>query len=244
MKKIILGITLLALCSALASCDDNEFEKCTKSVKKSLSKDAPKSLDEAIASFDWAVAHKYIGCYETARYYDEIKRKEAAKERLFRAEAAFFLSQGELGKAESVAKEMDKMDLYREMLVDELQNMIKQKKYDEVVSILSSWKFTEDYNTEVIDAYYDSDHYNRSYNSEISTFNDIVDNLLIKAIFESDTELAKKCLLLYVPNAVCSSKIYTRSDEYKNKYHTFKYSLKNTYKEAAQKKLKEAGMQL
>lgn len=243
MKKFIWGITCLVLCVALASCDD-EFEKCTKSVKKSLPKDAPKSLDEAIASFDWAVAHKYIGCYENARYYDEKERNKEAKNRLFRAEAAFFLSQGELEKAESVAKEMDKMDKYREMLVDELQNMIKQKKYDEVVDILSSWKFTQDYKTEVVDAFYDSDYYNNSYNSEVSTFNDIVDNLLVKAIFESNVELAKKCLLLYVPNAVCSSKIYTRSDEYKNKYHTFKYVLKNTYKEAAQKKLKEAGMQI
>lgn len=243
MKKIVLGITYLVLCGALISCDmsgKGACEKCCNSVQKSLGKDAPQSMDEAIALYNWEVAHKYVGCYDNLT---EETDRTAAKEKLLRAEASYLLNQGESNMAENVAKELGMMVHYQKILAEELPGLIKNNRYKEAVDILTTWVFSEDFR-EAGEPFDISEPRNRekdneSYNSEISSFNDLVDILLNRAIIERNVDLAKKCLVLYVPNAV-----YRATEKVDPQHKYYKYVLKNTYKEAAQKKLREAGMKM
>ena len=243
LNKILFTTFISFLIVAFTSCNEYKqrqkaCDKCMSKVAKKLDKDAPSNLDEAIAAYDFDAAHKYYACYEMNHY----NAWETGK-KLFRAEATYLLANGEIEKAESLAKEMEQTEIYNDLLAETIPSLIKSKKYNEVVDILASWPFQESYKTEVTNYYIGYiNKVNGDYNDEMTKYNTIVDNLLAAAILDEDVAIIEKCIKLYGPLASVKKKVHQSG--YASSNYDFQFELKNTYRDDAKKEVAAAGIKL
>lgn len=220
MKKILYFVFAAAI--MLSSCTSNKSK-----------------FEGAVAEQNFDKAHEY---YSKIKSHDKKEARKCAKT-LFRAEAAYLLSQGEIARVESLATELDQQYLYNEVLKEEIPNMIKQKKYDAVVDILAAWPFEQTFEREAINVHLD--HIwsrNSSYNDEMSEYNAIVDNLLTAAILDEDITIIRKCIKLYGPTATLKSKIHQQG--YGTNYYDLKFELSYQDREDAKKEVASAGIEL
>lgn len=223
----------------LVSCTD-KCEKCQKTIRKELDKGAPANFEEALAVYDFEAAHKYLACYS-----DNNQAYSTHKVQLGRSEIAYLVSQGEIAKARTTARELGKIGrqydfriIFNDILAGAIPTMIDNQQYDAVINSLSSWEFLYDFQEKVSETE-NPDRVNLNYNSEANSYNDLVDALLLKALLMKNKTLVDQCLLLYIPNAFEVSR--RRPREGVAEYEV-KHELKNTYKLEAMKKIKESGL--
>lgn len=220
----------------------------------SLFEDGNSKFEKAIASQDFDAAHQY---------YSKNKSRENA-ETLFRAEAAFLMSHGEAAKVESLATELGAQKLYKAVLAEGMPSLIKQKKYDEAIEILTAWPFEYTFNKEALSVRDDEfstkmevlvekskkkykgkvAQCNVEYNEEMRQYNAILDNIVAAAILDKDKEVLRKCLKLYGPTAVLKDKTETSSDFWDNKTYNATFELKYLDRDDAKKEVSAAGIRL
>lgn len=211
-------------------------------------------FEEAIANQDFDAAHQY---------YSKNKSKTNA-ETLFRAEAAFLMSHGEATMVEALATELGTQRLYKTVLAEGMPSLIKQKKYDEAIEILTAWPFEYTFNKEALSVRDDefstkmevlaeksSKKYkgkvaqcNVEYNEEMRQYNAILDNIVAAAILDKDKDVLRKCIKLYGPTAVLKDKKETSSDFWDNKTYDATFELKYLDRDDAKKEISVAGIRL
>jgi hypothetical protein len=148
MKKLTTFGTLLLI--ILSSCnfssdrekDEAETAKCLKEKSKDLKY---KSIDDAIADYDFVTARKYLTCYPNVSYCcpnNGMKKRHSGDnqydsnqyiinlKKVTRAEIIYMLNNGEIKKAKNVAIESDMMDMYNEIYKNLIEDNVKLNNTD------------------------------------------------------------------------------------------------------------------
>ncbi|MEI7594148.1 MAG: hypothetical protein WCK02_00250 [Bacteroidota bacterium] len=273
MKEIIIILIVCGLIFGIfKSCKSSDKEKDEKEanecVKEKSENEKYKSIEEAIASYDFVVARKYLNCYKNAgydnngdydnrysgrkikddSYYLEYKNSNpylVNQEKITQAEFAYLIQNGETVRAKSVAKENDMMELYIDAIPDIVNKLIEKKDYDNIFNIITTWTFKYTF-SENRPPFYEYDkryssndaQANTFYNEEVQLYNNLIDNILKSAIINNDDISAKKCLSLYAPIAVLDPK--TKNEDSFNQ----KSILQNPARDAAIRKITESGMKI
>lgn len=240
MKNILKGLLAVMAVALMASCDflgnnNSKFEK-------------------AVASQDFDAAHQY---------YTKNKSQKNA-ETLFRAETAFLMSRGESEKVSALATELGVQSLYKTVLAENMPTLIKQKKFDEAIEILTAWPFEYSFNKQALSVRDEefstkmevlveksSRKYkgkvaqcNVEYNEEMRQYNAMIDNIVAAAILDKDKDLIRKCIKLYGPTAVLKDKTEASSDFWDNKTYNATFELKYLDRDDAKKEVSAAGIRL
>lgn len=239
MKKTLYYLFATVILLSATSCDFLE--------------DGNSKFEKAIASQDFDAAHQY---------FSKNKSKKNA-ETLFRAETAFLMSHGESEKIATLATELGVQNLYKTVLAENIPLMIRQKKFDEAIELLTAWPFEYTFNKEALsvrDEEFSTKiavlaekkskfegkvaQCNVEYNEEMRQYNAILDNIVAAAILDKDKDLIRKCIKLYGPNAVLKSKTETSSDFWDNKTYNAVFELKYLDRDDAKKEVAAAGIRL
>ena len=211
-------------------------------------------LDKAIAAQDFDAAHLY---------YSKNKSQKNA-ETLFRAEAAFLMAHGESEKVAALATELGVQSLYKTVLTENMPTLIKQKKFDEAIEILTAWPFEYSFNKQALSVRDEefstkmeilveksSKKYqgkvaqcNVEYNEEMRQYNAMIDNIVAADILDKDKDLIRKSLKLYGPTAVLKDKTVASSDFWDNKTYNATFELKYLDRDDAKKEVSAAGIRL
>lgn len=250
--KNIKQISILFLISIMLFSCKNEQEKDEAETKDCMEAKTEnekfKSVEEALANYDFLTARKYLSCYPNTHYngggrsseYDFNKNTNKYIEKLtliVKAEISYLISNGETVKAQNVASESGMEDEYQKAIPNVINTLMDKKDYESVFSILTTWTFKTSFNPDVpanrTDEYYPS---NLKYNAEAQKYNDMIDNVLKAALLNDEPKTAKKCLPLYVPVAITDPKTAKKDglDQ--------KSILKNEARISAKQKMAEAGM--
>jgi hypothetical protein len=214
MKKTYL---LLLLCAVfcLVGCDN-----------KQLTARYTAKFDKYIAKHDFEGARK---CATKFPYNRDRKAKLSAANV---AEFNYLIDQNSLNDAYYLAIELNaKRDLMT-AISNNLLKLLNAGQAQILVTLLSSWTFTEEYHPEL--DYYSHGSGPIKYNTEVKEYNDLLDGILNYALFNEDNGLAKKAIRLYRP--------YVRPVMKNGKWQSNK--LVNEAKDAAVAKTKESGIQL
>jgi hypothetical protein len=234
LQLIFLSL-LIFLCfeSCISKSDRDRDEAITKDCLEEKSKEEKyKSIEEALAHYDFVVARKYLSCFPNTGYKEAYKSRNFLKKdrpggdrdqdgknnkykeyltAIVKAEIAFWLKQDDFNRARSVANEADMFQEIEFALPDYVTSLIEKNQFDKVFSILLSWKFKYDFfESKEPESDYDNTIYknnptaNTFYNQEVQTYNDIVDIVFNSALLKNDKTILKKCLSLYVPIAVAN----------------------------------------
>jgi hypothetical protein len=250
--KNIKQITILFIISIMLFSCKSEQEKDEAETKNCMEAKTEnekfKSIEEALANYDFLTARKYLSCYPNT-YYDggdrensQFSEKNTNKyiEKLtliVKSEISYLIANGETVKAQNVASESGMEEEYQKAIPNIINTLMGKRDYESVFSILTTWTFKTSYNPDV-PPNMTSDYYpsNLKYNEEAQKYNDIIDNVLKSAILNEDIKTAKKCLPLYVPVAITDPKTAKKDEGYQ------KSILKNEARIAAKQKIAESGM--
>jgi len=261
-KMLVIGpIVFLAIAGGIFgifyfSKTDREKDEImtSKCLEKTSLNEKYKNIDEATANYDFALARKYLSCYPDRGYIEGESNSlyfgsgkastngdgnlyQSNLEKITRSEVAFLILNGETSRAQAVASESNMKEIYKESLPDVINLLIEKKDYHKIFPILAGWKLTDTFNP---DGPPNSEYYNGNfkYNEDVQFYNSIIDNVLKNAIINDDPETARKCLLIYSPNAVLdpATKKRTESDQ--------KSILRNKARSAAIITMKESGMKV
>ncbi len=151
------------------------------------------------------------------------------------------LAEGKLVEAENYAVKNDCRMEFQDAFADCLGTFLRGGKYDDIIPVLSSWKFETQYYETSKYAWKNSnnplreDDYkfgNGAYNSESQRFNDLVDAVLKSALTNHDMVYARKCLPLYVPYSEVVGEI-----RYENIKDSHAHTLNNSARIAAANKI-------
>jgi len=240
----IISIMLFS-CKSEQEKDEAETKDCMEAKTEN---EKFKSVEEALANYDFLTARKYLSCYPNTYYlsngrressiYDWNKNTNKYVEKftlIVKAEVSYLIANGETVKAQNVASESGMEEEYQKAIPNVINTLMGKRDYESVFSILTTWTFKTSFNPDISanDDYYSS---NLKYNEEAQKYNDIIDNVLKSAILNDDIKTAKKCLPLYVPFAITDPKTAKKEkDEQKS-------ILKNEARIAAKQKLAESGM--
>lgn len=222
MRKTIL---LLALTSVLASCksdQEKDQEKTANCLEEKTASLSHKSIDEALANYDFVTARNYLACYsdfcydnsggkwscEYASHGLSPYRKELVK--IVRAEISYLLTQNEPTKAEACAKEADLMEIYEQLsqqiFETNIDNIIDQGDFKKIYYFLANKRIKYQ------SAKYDLDMYpsyseNSEYNEQIREYNAVIDKVLVKYKYENvDKKELKSIIELSLPELVESNR--------------------------------------
>ena len=249
-KIISRFLIVIAICSFFVSCksQQDEDEAETKDCIEIKSENEKyKSVEEAIANYDFLTARKYLSCYPNTYYnggdrsseseYGFNKNTNKYVEKLtliVKAEISFLIANGESVKAQNVASESGMEEEYQKAIPNVINTLMGKRDYESVFSILTTWTFKTSFNPDIsANEYYSS---NLKYNEEAQKYNDMIDNVLKAAIINEDKKTATKCLPLYVPVAITDPKTAKKHETEQ------KSILKNEARIAAKQKMAEAGI--
>lgn len=248
--KNIKQISILFLISLMLFSCKSEQEKDEAETKDCMEAKTEnekfKSVEEALANYDFLTARKYLSCYLNTYYnggdrssehnFNKNTNKYLEKFTLIvKAEVSYLITNGEIVKAQNVASESGMEEEYQKAIPNVINTLMAKRDYESVFNILTTWTFKTSFNPDVSanDDYYSS---NLKYNEEAQKYNDIIDNVLKAAILNDDSKTAKKCLPLYVPFAITDPKTAKKE---KNEQKSI---LKNEARIAAKQKMAESGM--
>ena len=248
--KNIKQISILFLISLMLFSCKSEQEKDEAETKDCMEAKTEnekfKSVEEALANYDFLTARKYLSCYPNTCYNyrgDRMSNNSYAKNEgnkynekltsIVKAEISFLIANGESVKAQNVASESGMEEEYQKAIPNVINTLMGKRDYESVFSILTSWTFKTSYNPDVSANRSDG---NLKYNEEVQKYNDMIDNVLKAAILNDDAKSAKKCLPLYVPVAITDPKTAKKEEYYQ------KSILKNEARIAAKQKMAESGM--
>lgn len=113
MRKLFLilgGLFLMGSCSTELEKYNKKLEECFEDKQKELDTEYA-DMDEAIAEFEFDIAHKFLGCYTSKEWYDSdareyIKPRKDAINRLVKAEVMALIKQLEFKQALDVYDEL------------------------------------------------------------------------------------------------------------------------------------------
>lgn len=238
--RLIIFFTLV-LINIFASCqikdqfkDEKETYKCIKEKSK---KEQYKSIDEAIANFDFSLARKYLSCYPNVCYnvfesrvpcdglYKDTNPYRFNLTKIVRAEVAFLINNNEISRAQNTALESNMLDIYQDVVKAGINTFLEKNDYQRVFTLLTTWNFKHTFNPN--QGVRDNDYYN----SESRIYNNLINTVIRHAIFNKDANTAKQCLQLYLPIAVEDSA-------------TGKSVTKHESREAAIQMIRDAGMRV
>jgi hypothetical protein len=248
-KIISRFLIVITICSFFVSCkskqdeDEAETKDC---IEGKTETEKYKSVEEAIANYEFLTARKYLSCYQNT-YYDSHGDRDSENDwnkntnkyvekltLIVKAEISFLIANGESVKAQNVASESGMEEEYQKAIPNVINTLMGKRDYESVFSILTTWTFKTSFNPDIsANEYYSS---NLKYNEEAQKYNDMIDNVLKAAIINEDKKTAAKCLPLYVPVAITDPKT-AKKDETEQKS-----ILKNEARIAAKQKMAEAGM--
>jgi len=239
---------------------DEAETRCCLEVKSRNEKN--KSIDEAIANYDFVTARKYLSCYPNTGYTEARKSRSFFKKdkpggdrdhdgknnkykeyllQIVKSEISFWLKNDNYNRAKNVAVEAGMLEELSTIMPEYIDKLLAKKDYDAALGVLVQWKFKYDFfETREPENEYDNTYYkdnpraNTFYNQEIQSFNDLVDNVLNSALINNQNVILKKCISLYVPIAVANPKENTK----------IKSVLRNDSKNAALKKISEQGISI
>ena len=141
--------------------------------------------------------------------------------------------------------------------------MIRQKKFDEAIELLTAWPFEytfnkealsvrdEEFSTKIVVLAEKKSKFegkvaqcNVEYNEEMRQYNAILDNIVAAAILDKDKDVLRKCIKLYGPIAVLKDKKKASSDFWDNKTNDATFELKYLDRDDAKKEISAAGIRL
>lgn len=245
--KLLIFVPISILLVSCSSSSDREksLENTAECIEEKFDSEESKhkTIDEALTAYDFETARNLLGCYEDACFsnrtrenycpekymetYKEWADKKSQKNphfqmlyKIVQAEVTYFLNAGEYSRALTTVNESDMFFVYKDKLPSAINKWVDEKQYDLALRALSQFTFEESFN---------SKSYNYKYNKEVLSFNNMMSSLINATIFENDTEILKKCIILIKPIAV---------EDGKN------YKLVNTPKENILAKIEEAGITL
>ena len=239
MKRFLLPAACLLLLMA-TSCGGEQknlsaVESCLKDVAAEFGKKAP-DMETAMLNHKYDAARKFAECYV------DLEDQYAEKTFLINNhEVEYLISEGDIDKAKSTAQALGSDYLYEKALAAEVNQLIKKEKFDAAINILSTWPFVVEFYPDggkvyaEDEAVYGYPANNEGYNQEITSYNDLVDNvingmLMNKRLNRRNGKTMVKVCNLYVETAV--------KDESGN------WTRENSYKELALQKLEDAGIRV
>ena len=248
-KIISRFLIVIAISAFFISCKsqlEEDEEKTKDCMEEKTETEKFKSVEEALANYDFLTARKYLSCYPNTYYHEGDRSHENCcngntnkyVEKLtsiVKAEVSFLIANGESVKAQNVASESGMEGEYQKAIPNVINTLMGKRDYESVFSILTTWTFKTSFNPDV-QANDDNYPSNLKYNEEAQKYNDIIDNVLKSAILNDEPKTAIKCLPLYVPVAITDPKT-AKKDESDQKS-----ILKNEARISAKQKMAEAGM--
>lgn len=239
MKKFLLPAACMLLL-VVTSCGGGKknlsaIDACLESVAAEFGKKAP-DMETAMLNHNFDAARRFAGCYS------DIPEEYAEKSfQVDNNEIEYLISEGNIDKAKATAKVLGSDFLYEKALAAEVNQLIQKEKFDAAINILSTWPFVVEFYPDGGKVYeegekiYGYPENNDGFNAEITSYNDLVDNvingmLLNKKVNRKNGKTMVKVCNLYVDNAV--------QDENGN------WTRQNTYKDLAIKKLQDVGVKV
>lgn len=256
MKTIIQSILIFTILSITWGCFDmrSDYEKSLDNTDECLEKKATdlenKSIDQALANYEFGEARAFLSCYEDACFNDYKTRSDCSGTRwtskeemletnphlkqlkkIVSAEVSYYLANNEINRGKFVASEAGLMDIYYEKIPTIIKKYANRGNVDAVLDLLIDWEFqvaSYDLETTYLQ--------NTDYNEERKKYNELLNTIIKASIANSNVTLANKTLSFYQP-------IIIKGKQLEN-YSPFDYipKISNTPKENAKKKLKDAGI--
>ena len=228
---MIKSILILLISVLLCSCS-NELKESMEKTEDCLEnkyddgEGASKyaSIDEALTAYDFQSARNLLSCYENACFLnntrqswcpefrtlgksDETRKQWANRKgynnahfkylyQIVNSEVAYFLNINEILLAKNSALEADMFFIYRAALPNAINNLIDNDKIIDAVSMLMKYTFKYAFESRLLSSA------NKNYNDEINTYNDMLNPILLTAIFDNDQATLKKILIMYKPVAL------------------------------------------
>lgn len=157
-----------------------------------------KKIENAITANDFATARQLL---------KDIESPDEYKEKVNRSEITYLYKMGELERASRVAIENESVNIYQELVADEIPKLLADKDFEKVFNILSTWSFFEDpiYSEDDCDAS-KINQLNAKYNSEIGTYNDLVFKLFNAALANNNRVYVNKSMVLFQDEIVVKIK--------------------------------------
>lgn len=264
------AVSVLLFCLSLVffSCEsvqehyEKQAKKCIESkweiVENMRGENYPKSVEAAIAKYDYEVAHLYADCYPTDE--DAVNSQAKIIEKITRSEISYYIMQldpPEINRARAVAAENNLQEVFDDVYSQYINILVENKEYEKAIDALGAFKLpvlvTDNYKTAELSEYEmkhiinDSwsdkkDVYFRTeihdfymYDNAASKVNSVLDVILNEAIRNNNRKLADECLRNY-------KKRVKMDQKGKGDRMILTFSLIDSDKNAAKQKLKEAGM--
>ena len=263
-------VILMLLIFAFFSCESvqehyqKQANKCIKSkwkvVKQMRGEDYPKSVEAAIAKYDYEVAHIYAECYPTDD--DAVNSQASVIEKISRSEISYYIMQcnpPEINRARAIAAENNLQEVFDDVYQKFLHVLLEKKDYEEVInqmylvklpSVASKYQTGETYEIlakqELNDSWCDDcsgSYFNQEihdyylYDKAAADANSMLDLIINEAIRNRDKQLAEDCLRAY-KQRVQKDRI-SRKD---GSQFMYIFTLIDSDKNAAKQRLKEADM--
>lgn len=223
----------------------------------SSEKSSNQKLEQKISERD------FDGARELANKLSRDDDKEKAIERINKAQLSVMVVNNSLEDAQYLAQELDAMPEFFDVLEHNVQK-IYERDFRGLYNMLTRFPITASYHAKLSDncldiylqhAYdYAANHTsaykeyyystNVGYNDEVERYNRLVEQVLDLAIFDGNKEYIRKLLPLFKPIAVENGKKATKKDSWGDQEYDILYKLENKAKADAQRKIKEAGINL
>lgn len=187
---------------------------------------------------------KFDEARSLARKIEDQEPREAAISRINQAQLSMYTADGNWEDAQDLAVEMDAMDDFKKLFELNINKLLRNKHYDMIFNILSTWPIKSTYLPIVEDCWetqkggMHEDRGNVPYNEEIQTYNRLIDGVLQHLLLDQNIPLTKKCLSLYKEEAVSIKKE-------KREFNTREiFKLQNKARQSAMEKLKAEGINI
>ncbi len=271
-----INLVVIILMLSFSSCDtvqehyQKQTNKCIESkwemIEQMRGEGYPKSVEAAIAKYDYEVAHIYAECYPTDD--DAINSQASINERISRSEISYYVMQcnpPEITRARAIAAENNLQEVFDDVYRKYLHVLLEKKNYDEVINQMYLVKLpavANKYQTEEMSEYEAKEVMAASwkeviggdgfrFNKEINDFfiydklaedaNSLLDVIINEAIRSHDRKLADDCLRAYKQRVQKDRKMIKKSSG-GYEYFRYTFTLTDSDKNAAKKRLKEAKM--
>lgn len=185
--------------------------------------------------------------------------KEQALAKINKAQLSVMVVNNSVEDAQYLAQELNAMPEFFEVLEHNVQK-IYARDFRGLYNMLTRYPITASYHSELKHLWHNdledaeeyaaggSDYYkdkylktNVGYNTEVAKYNKLVMQVIDLATFDGNKDYLRKLLPLLKPEAVETQRNWEEREHY---YLTIKYKLENKAKSEAQRKIKEAGINL
>ena len=212
-----------------------------------------KKIEQKISDRDFDAAREY------ATQLSSIKDKEQALAKINKAQLSVMVVNNSVEDAQYLAQELNAMPEFFEVLEHNVQK-IYERDFRGLYNMLTRYPIEATYHAELKHLWHSdlenaekyaadgSDFYkddylktNVGYNTEVAKYNKLVMQVIDLATFDGNKDYLRKLLPLLKSEAVETQRNWEEKEHY---YLTIKYKLENKAKSEAQRKIKEAGINL